>query len=66
MYSKHEIEESEFVEMSVTRARNLFDGDELPDDLVLAIDNAQAKVFNGDEKAALVVIRIVPDQGEGA
>jgi hypothetical protein len=45
------------VDITVDQARKLLDED-LPDDLLTAIDEAQALVFSGEESATTVTITI--------
>jgi hypothetical protein len=48
------------VELSVTVMREMIGIDGIPDELNTAIDNAQAPVFNEEEKKAYLVIEITP------
>jgi hypothetical protein len=58
MATKQELDDAEIATITVTQARELEVENEA---LSLAIDQAQAKVFNGDVKKALVIIEITTD-----
>lgn len=58
MATKQELDDAEVFVITVSEARELETESE---GLALAIDQAQAKVFSGDVKKALVIIEITAD-----
>ena len=58
MATKQELDDAEVFVITVSEARELETESE---GLALAIDQAQAKVFGGDVKKALVIIEITAD-----
>jgi len=55
--AKLDLDEVQVVELTVKQARDMIDEDIL-EDLVNALDEAQAPVFNGSQEVSYVVLRI--------
>lgn len=56
MLTKQQLEDAVEVTLTLDQSR----ADEFPEDLSVALDETQAKVFSGDAKEAILIVRIVP------